>query len=58
MGVTCGPGFTFQVLALPAHNAGSRCGLSTAIPNAAPARPKKRPACHNDFFRDFLVVQQ
>jgi hypothetical protein len=37
MGVACGPGFSLQVLALPAHNPNPRCGLFTAIPNAASA---------------------
>jgi hypothetical protein len=33
IGVACGPGCTFQVLASPARNPYLRCGLSTAIPN-------------------------
>jgi hypothetical protein len=31
------PGFPFQVLACPTRNSSPRCGLSTAIPNAARA---------------------
>jgi len=34
MGVACGPGFPLQVLAFPARNPYTRCGLYTAIPNA------------------------
>jgi hypothetical protein len=37
MGVACGPGFPLQVLAFPSLNPKARCGLFTAIPNAARA---------------------
>jgi hypothetical protein len=42
VGVTCGPGFSFQVLAFPARNPHARCGLFTAIPNAGPHTIAKR----------------
>jgi len=38
MGVACGPGFPLQVLAFPALTLYTRCGLYTAIPNAASAQ--------------------
>jgi len=51
MSVASGPGFPLQVLALPAHKPNARCGLFTAIPNAAP-RTIAKIYCirHHDFF--------
>ncbi|MET3501200.1 hypothetical protein ABIC45_002812 [Mucilaginibacter rubeus] len=42
MGVAYGPGYPLQVLALPVRNPYTRCGLYTAIPNAACARGREQ----------------
>jgi len=53
MGVACGPGFPLQVLAFPARKPGTRCGLFTAIPNAAPRTTAKVYFIrHHGFFQD------
>jgi hypothetical protein len=44
MGVACGPGFPFQVLALPSLKGSAHCGLYTSIPNATFTQPNKNGA--------------
>ena len=57
MGVACGPGFPLQVLAWPALKPDTRCGLFTAIPNAAPHTIVKICFIHHHvFFRISLMV--
>jgi hypothetical protein len=58
VGVACGPGCTFQVLAFLTHNPYSRCGLSTAIHNAGlrtiAVKPQKYILIrHHDFLLCF-----
>jgi hypothetical protein len=58
MGVACGPGFPLQVLAFAARDPYTRCGLYTAILNAAPAQHPLKYILYviKIFSWDFLLV--